>query len=56
MALGLFLILEGLMPALTPGGWRKMFEQILKLDDQQLRTVGLVSMCLGLIVLWLVSA
>lgn len=56
MALGLFLVLEGLMPALNPGGWRKMFEQILKLDDQQLRTVGLVNMCLGLIVLWLVSA
>jgi len=27
MALGLFLVLEGLMPALNPGGWRKMFEQ-----------------------------
>ena len=56
MALGLFLVLEGLMPALNPGGWRKMFEQILKLDDQQLRMVGLVSMCLGLLVLWFVSA
>jgi len=56
MALGLFLVLEGLMPALNPGGWRQMFEQVLKLNDQQLRTVGLVSMCLGLIVLWLVSA
>jgi uncharacterized protein YjeT (DUF2065 family) len=56
MGLGLFLVLEGLMPALNPGGWRKMFEQILKLDDQQLRMVGLVSMCLGLLVLWFVSA
>lgn len=56
MALGLFLVLEGLMPAINPGGWRRMFEQILKLDDAQLRMVGLVSMCLGLAVLWFISS
>ena len=55
MALGLFLVLEGLMPALNPAGWRKMFEQILKLEDAQLRSVGLFSMCLGLLILWLMT-
>ncbi|MEK8085073.1 DUF2065 domain-containing protein [Aquabacterium sp. A3] len=55
MALGLFLVLEGLMPALNPAGWRKMFEQILKLEDGQLRSVGLFSMCLGLLILWLMT-
>ncbi|NBD21507.1 DUF2065 family protein [Aquabacterium fontiphilum] len=52
LALALFLVLEGLLPALNPSGWRRMFEQILQLSDQQLRTFGLVSMCLGLTLLW----
>lgn len=53
MALGLFLVLEGLMPALNPDGWRRMFAQILQLNDAQLRGIGLASMCLGLLVLWI---
>jgi len=52
MALGLLLVLEGLMPALHPGGWRRMFEQILSLPDHQIRTFGLVSMVCGLVLLW----
>ncbi len=53
MALALVLVIEGLLPALNPGGWRRMFERILTLSDQQVRTIGLVSMVLGLIMLWL---
>ena len=53
MALGLFLVLEGLMPALNPAGWRRLFEQILQLNDAQLRGFGLASMSLGLLVLWI---
>jgi uncharacterized protein YjeT (DUF2065 family) len=54
MALALLLVLEGLMPALHPGGWRRMFEQVLQLPDQQIRTVGLLSMLAGLLMLWLI--
>jgi uncharacterized protein YjeT (DUF2065 family) len=53
MALALVLVIEGLLPALNPGGWRRMFERILTLSDQQVRTIGLVSMVLGLLMLWL---
>ncbi len=53
MALALLLVFEGLMPAINPGGWRRMFEQILQLTDQQIRTAGLASMVIGLFVLWL---
>lgn len=55
MALALLLVLEGLMPAINPGGWRRLFEQIMQLDDQQIRVVGLVSMVLGLIMLWVLQ-
>jgi uncharacterized protein YjeT (DUF2065 family) len=56
IALALVLVLEGLMPAINPGGWRKMFEQILRLSDQQVRMAGLVSMVIGLIALWLIQS
>lgn len=55
IALALLLVLEGLMPAINPGAWRRMFEQIMQLNDQQIRTVGLVSMVLGLIMLWVLQ-
>jgi len=55
IALALLLVLEGLMPAINPGGWRRMFEQIMRLSDQHIRTIGLVSMVLGLIFLWLIQ-
>lgn len=55
-ALALVLVLEGLMPAIHPGGWRRMFEQLLQLDDQKIRMMGLISMTAGLVLLWLIEA
>jgi uncharacterized protein YjeT (DUF2065 family) len=55
IALALLLVFEGLMPAINPGGWRRMFEQILRLNDQQIRAIGLASMVGGLLVLWLLQ-
>ena len=52
-ALALVLVIEGLLPAINPAGWRQMFTRLLAMDDQQLRTAGLVSMVLGLLLLWL---
>lgn len=56
LALGLLLVFEGLMPALNPAAWRRVFEQLLQLSDQQIRTAGLLSMIAGLLVLWSVRA
>lgn len=47
------LVLEGLFPFLSPGGWRKTFLKLLELKDGQLRFFGLSSMLLGLLALWL---
>ena len=53
-ALALMLVLEGLLPFLSPGLWRQMFERATKMSDGQIRFVGLSSMLVGvlLLVLW----
>jgi len=52
LAMALVLVIEGLFPFLSPGGWRRMFSQILGLSDGQIRFFGLCSILAGL--LWLV--
>ena len=51
LAMALVLVIEGLFPFLSPGGWRRMFSQILGLSDGQIRFFGLCSILAGL--LWL---
>ena len=53
-ALALMLVLEGLFPFLSPGGWRRTFEKLLQMRDGQIRFFGLISIGLGVIGLWLV--
>ena len=48
LALALVFVLEGLMPFFSPTSWRQMFEQILKMNDGQIRFFGLCSVMLGL--------
>ncbi len=49
------LILEGLMPMISPLRWRSLFEQLLQLQDGQIRFFGLVMVIAGLMLLWWVS-
>ena len=53
-ALALMLVIEGLLPFLSPGLWRQMFERATKMSDGQIRFIGLSSMLVGLLllVLW----
>jgi uncharacterized protein YjeT (DUF2065 family) len=55
IALGLVLVIEGFLPFFNPAGWRRMFEQVLKLDDGQLRFFGLISIAIGLLLIWVVG-
>lgn len=50
LALGLMLVLEGVLPFLNPGGWRQVFLRITSLSDGQIRFFGLASMVIGLII------
>ena len=54
-ALALVLVIEGLLPLISPRGWRSTFERILALRDGQLRFFGLCSVALGLLLLAVVS-
>ena len=51
--LGLFLVLEGLMPLILPQAWRDTFRRIMALKDGQLRFMGLMSVLLGLVLIFL---
>ena len=53
-ALALVFILEGIMPFLNPEAVRRLFLMAAKLDNSTFRFVGLSSMLLGLVVLYLV--
>jgi uncharacterized protein YjeT (DUF2065 family) len=55
IALALVLVVEGLLPFLSPGGWRRMFSQMQQLNDGQIRFFGLCSILLGLIGVWFLT-
>ena len=50
-ALALMLVFEGLLPFLSPGGWRSVFERATRMTDGQIRFLGLSSMLCGLLLL-----
>ncbi len=52
LAMALVLVIEGLFPFVSPGGWRRMFSQILQLSDGQIRFFGLLSILAGLAWVW----
>jgi len=51
LALALMLILEGVLPFLSPNLWRETFRRITQMSDGQIRFVGLSSMIVGLLLL-----
>ncbi len=54
-AIGLLLVMEGLFPLVSPGGWRQTFQRLMNLRDGQLRFFGLCSVLGGLMMLWLMA-
>jgi uncharacterized protein YjeT (DUF2065 family) len=52
-ALGLMLVIEGLLPLIAPQAWRETFKRMIALKDGQLRFVGLLSIAGGLLLLTL---
>lgn len=53
LALGLMLVIEGLLPFLAPKVWRDTFRRVIAFKDGQLRFMGLASMLVGLILFWI---
>jgi uncharacterized protein YjeT (DUF2065 family) len=55
-AFALMLVLEGILPFLMPGVWRDTFRRLTEMTDGQIRFVGLSSMLVGLLLLYLFRA
>lgn len=54
VALALLLVLEGVLPALSPRNYRKAMLSLVQLDDRSIRSAGLVLMIAGaVLVYWL---
>jgi hypothetical protein len=53
-AFALYLVLEGLMPFLNPGGMKRTLLQLAQLEERTLRVAGLVSMIAGALLLYFV--
>ncbi len=49
----LMLVLEGVIPFLYPARWRQLVASLAVINDRQLRTMGLVSMVIGVGLLYL---
>ena len=50
-AAALMLVIEGLLPVLSPKAWRDMFARAAQMSDGQIRFIGLSSMLVGLLLL-----
>ncbi len=50
-AVALMLVIEGLLPFLSPVAWRRVFERATRMSDGQIRFLGLSSMLAGLAML-----
>ena len=51
-AFALMLVVEGLLPFLSPPRWRAVFERATQMSDGQIRFIGLASMLAGLVTLY----
>lgn len=55
-AFALYLIIEGMIPFISPRRFRRAVEQISRFNDGNLRTMGLIAMGGGLLLLFIVRA
>ena len=55
VAVGLVFVIEGMVPFLAPRRWRNMVKIMAECDDRMMRGMGLFSMALGTLVLYLVN-
>lgn len=55
-ACALVLVLEGIMPFISPSKWRDYIQRIAEMNDHTIRVIGLISMLIGMSVLFIVRA
>jgi len=55
VAFCLMLVIEGIIPFISPGRWRKMLLVLDQIDDNTMRIIGLGSMLTGTVLLLLIN-
>ena len=53
-AIALMLVLEGILPLTAPKFWRDVFRQMVELRDGQIRFIGMMSVGIGVALLYFV--
>jgi uncharacterized protein YjeT (DUF2065 family) len=54
VAMALMLVLEGMVPFLSPDALRRMLVTLMQMDNRSMRIAGLISMLAGVALLYLV--
>jgi uncharacterized protein len=54
-AFALMLVLEGIFPFVAPAAWRETFQRLTRMANGQVRFVGLSSMLIGVVLLFLLK-
>lgn len=54
VAVALVFIIEGMLPFISPRRWRTMLAMAEQMDDRVIRNIGLGSMLIGVVLLYLV--
>lgn len=54
VALGLVLVIEGAVLALFAGRMKTMMRVLLEVEDRHIRTIALLSLISGLIIVWII--
>ena len=52
IAFGLFLFIEGILYAIFPSKMKNMLKRLNEIDNNQLRTGGLIFAIIGFIIIW----
>ena len=52
VAIALVLIIEGMLPFISPNRWRNMLAMVAQMDDRVIRYIGLGSMLFGVLLLY----
>jgi len=55
IAFCLMLVIEGILPFISPGRWRKMLLVLDQIDDNTMRMIGLGSMLTGTVLLLMIN-
>jgi uncharacterized protein len=55
-ALAIVCVIEGVMPFVNPAGMKRLLSRMASMEEREMRIVGLVSMLVGVAILYLVRS